>query len=258
MTDSGRPTAAILIIGNEILSGRTQDVNLNYLAKRLTALGIRPAEARVIPDEPDVIIDAVNHCRRRFTYVFTTGGIGPTHDDITSECVARAFGLPIERNADALARLMAMYEKRNMEVTEARLKMADMPVGAHLIDNAISAAPGFRVENVHVLAGIPSVMQSMFETVAESLQGGPVVNSRTVTAYVGEGVVAKPLGDLQVKYPALEIGSYPFYRRDRYGTNLVLRGDDPGVLNAAVDELVAIVDRLGGAPEIDNEEAAAG
>lgn len=254
MTQAARPTAAILIIGNEILSGRTQDINLSYLAKRLTELGVRTAEARVIPDDEGEIIDAIDHCRKRFTYVFTTGGIGPTHDDITSATVAKAFGVPLERNADAVARLTAMFEKRNLEATEARLKMADVPEGAALIENAISAAPGFRMENVHVLAGIPSIMQAMFETVAETLVGGSVMLSRTVTAYVGEGIVAKPLGELQDKYPALEIGSYPFFRKDRYGTSLVLRGDDPAVLETVVGELVTIVDALGGEPEVDAED----
>ncbi|HEX9646659.1 MAG TPA: competence/damage-inducible protein A [Alphaproteobacteria bacterium] len=248
---SSQPTACVLIIGNEILSGRTQDVNLNYIAKRLAECGVRLAEARVIPDQEAAIIDAVNACRAAYDWVFTTGGIGPTHDDITAECIAKAFGVGLEQNAEARALLERQYRERNVELNEARLRMANMPAGALLVDNPVSGAPGFQVGNVFVLAGVPSIMQAMFESAVEHIPGGVPLSSRTVVAYLPEGTLAGPLKELQGEYPDIDMGSYPFYRVGRFGSNLVLRAADEGRLEEAVNKLVACVDRLGGEPQLE-------
>jgi molybdenum cofactor synthesis domain-containing protein len=239
-------TAAVLIIGNEILSGRTKDANLPWLAERLNAIGIRVMEARVVPDIPEAIMAAVNETRSRFDYVFTTGGIGPTHDDITAECIARAFGLKLVLDEEARARLERHYPPGGLN--EARLRMAHVPEGATLIDNPVSAAPGFQIGNVFVLAGVPAVMQAMFECLRHRLTGGRPIRSRTVAAYIGEGVIAKDLGALQARYRDLEIGSYPFARQGRFGASFVVRGTDPEIIAACAEELEAIVRRLGAEP----------
>jgi molybdenum cofactor synthesis domain-containing protein len=247
MSEREAVTACVVIIGNEILSGRTQDVNLKYLGERLNGIGIRLREARVIPDVPEVIVETVNEVRARHDYVFTTGGIGPTHDDITSECVARAFGVPLIRNPEALAILEAHYEPGMLN--EARLRMANTPEGASLLRNPVSAAPGFRIGNVFVMAGVPSIMQAMFDGIAHQLAGGPPMLSRTVVAHLPEGAIAAALGALQERFPALEIGSYPFFRQGRFGTSLVLRGTGADALAAAVAELKIVVRSLGAEPE---------
>jgi molybdenum cofactor synthesis domain-containing protein len=249
-------SAAVLLIGNEILSGRTKDANLNYLARQLTALGIRLREARVVVDETAAIVAAVNECRARYDYVFTTGGIGPTHDDITAAAVAEAFGRPLIRNPEAVRILQDFYRETGRELNEARLHMAETPDGATLIDNPLSRAPGFRVENVFVMAGIPAVMRAMFESVAPSLASGDKVQARTVAAFVAEGDIAKRLGALQERYPALEIGSYPFMREGRFGTSLVLRGTDAALIERAGEELVAEIRALGVEPEAEEGEGA--
>ena len=239
-------TAAVLIVGNEILSGRTQDVNLAYLAKRLNELGIRLREARVVADVEADIVAAVNACRARYDYVFTTGGIGPTHDDITAECVAKAFGLPLIRNPEAVARLERHYEAGMLN--EARLRMANTPEGATLIDNPVSIAPGFQIGNVIVFAGVPRIMQAMFDGIAGRLVGGAPVLSRTVSAAVAEGAIAAGLGDLQRRYPSLDIGSYPYFRQGRFGASFVLRGTEQAQIDAAAMELRALITELGGDP----------
>ncbi|MCI0430383.1 MAG: molybdopterin-binding protein [Rhodospirillales bacterium] len=239
-------TAAVLIIGNEILSGRTKDANLPWLAERLNAIGIRVMEARVVPDVPEAIIAAVNETRARFDCVFTTGGIGPTHDDITSECVARAFGEKLVLNEEARARLERHYPPGGLN--EARLRMAQVPEGAMLIDNPVSAAPGFQIGNVFVLAGVPAIMRVMFEGLEHRLTGGRPMLSRTIAALLGEGVIAKDLGQLQARYQDLEIGSYPFVRQGRFGASLVIRGVDAGRIGACAEELEAIIRRLGAEP----------
>jgi molybdenum cofactor synthesis domain-containing protein len=239
-------TAAVLIIGNEILSGRTKDANLGYIAEALTKLGIRLREARVVSDVEAEIIAAVNECRARYDYVFTTGGIGPTHDDITSAAVARAFGVPLILDPRARALLEPHYPPGGLN--EARLRMAHVPEGADLVLNPVSAAPGFRMGNVFVLAGVPAVMRAMFDGLKGNLRGGPPVLSATVGAYLGEGVVAAGLGALQGRYPALEIGSYPFFRQGRYGASFVLRGTDRGMIDAAAVELRALIRQLGAEP----------
>ncbi len=241
-TEAGR-TAAVIVIGNEILSGRTVDANLPFLARELASLGIALREARIVPDEVAVIAEAVNACRTRYDYVFTTGGIGPTHDDVTAAAVARAFARPLVRHPEAERRLRAWYGEER--INEARLKMADMPEGAALIDNPISTAPGFRIENVYVLAGIPGVARAMFEGLRGGLRGGPAITSRTLTVHAPEGEVAEALAALQRAFPDVEIGSYPFFRFERVGTNIVLRGREAARVAAAWAALVERVEALG-------------
>ncbi len=248
-------TAALCVIGNEILSGRTQDKNLAYIGERLNALGIRLAEVRVVRDDEDAIIEAVRALSERYTYVFTSGGIGPTHDDITTACIAKAFGAAVERNPEAMRRLIAHYANSGVEFNEARRKMADIPVGAELIDNPVSAAPGFIIGNVHVLPGVPRIMQAMFEGLTGRLTGGPPVLSRTVACTIGEGTVAGGLGEIQGRYPDVEIGSYPYFRAGHFGTSLVLRSAAVERLEAAAEEVRALVRSLGGEP-IEAEPAA--
>ena len=240
-------TACVLIIGNEILSGRTQDANLAFLARGLTELGIRLREARVIPDDAGVIVATVNAVRPAFDYVFTTGGIGPTHDDITAQCVADAFGVPLVVHPDAKRLLEAHYPAGHLN--EARLRMAMVPEGAVLLPNPISQAPGFRIGNVFVLPGVPSIMQGIFEQLKHRLEGGPRVLSRSVTCRLGEGVLAQDLGRLQARWSDLEIGSYPYFRRGDFGVTLVLRGTDRTRLDAATEELRALIRALGGEPQ---------
>ncbi len=236
MDSSQQPaSAALVIIGNEILSGRTVDANLPYLARELNALGIPLLEARVVPDIEERIVEAVNACRVRYTYLFTTGGIGPTHDDITAASIARAFGRRLVRHPEAERRLRAYYPPE--KINEARLKMAEMPEGAELIDNPISTAPGFRVENVFVLAGIPRVMRAMFEGIRHQLQGGPPILSRTLTLLAAEGDVALLLAEIQEAFPSVEIGSYPFFTFDRPGTSVVFRSRDAAACEAAFRRL---------------------
>lgn len=237
-------TAAALIIGNEILSGRTKDANLGYLATRCTELGIRLREARVVADVPEEIVRAVNECRARYDYVFTTGGIGPTHDDITADAVAKAFGVGIDHHPDAVRLLTDYFASINREVNEARMRMARVPDGASLIKNAVSIAPGFRIENVFVMAGVPKIMQAMLDALAPQLARGTPMQSRTVTVLGGEGDIAKPLGEIQTRYPAVIIGSYPFEGQGGFCSNLVLRSRDEAALAAALAEVQAMADAL--------------
>jgi molybdenum cofactor synthesis domain-containing protein len=244
MTDTRIVTAAVLVIGDEILSGRTKDANMGFLAERLTGLGIRLREARVVPDVPEEIVAAVNALRARYDHVFTTGGIGPTHDDITAECIARAFGVPLLRHPEAVRRLEAHYEAG--QLNEARLRMANVPEGGTLIDNPVSAAPGFRIGNVYVMAGVPRIMQAMFDGIAPTLAGGDKVLSRTVTCDLGEGMIAAGLGAIAAEYPDLSVGSYPYFRAGKFGTSLVLRGTDAVRLSTATEAVRVLVVSLGG------------
>ena len=239
MPSAPQPTAALLIIGNEILSGRTQDANLNYLAKTLGGIGIRLAECRVVPDIEAKIIEAVNALRQAYDYVFTSGGIGPTHDDITSATVAKAFGVKLVRHLEAEARLTKHYKPEDLN--EARLKMADVPEGAKLIDNPVSAAPGFFIENVYVMAGVPRIMQAMLDSIKGSLKGGARTISRTVSASITEGYIAQELSAIQEAFPAVEIGSYPFIRDGKLGVSLVSRGTDADTLEQVVVAIRALV-----------------
>jgi molybdenum cofactor synthesis domain-containing protein len=250
-TNAPAPTAAILIIGNEILSGRTQDTNLNWIAGRLTAKGIRLAEARVVPDVEDEIVAAVRALSTRCTYVFTTGGIGPTHDDITAEAMAKAFGRTLIVDSQAAARLERHYGEGN--VTPARLRMARIPEGASLIDNPVSAAPGFRIENVFVMAGVPAIMRAMVDGIVPTLAGGPVVLARSIACQIAESVLAEPLGAIQVLHPDVDIGSYPWFRAGRSGVSLVARGTDAKLLDDVAEEISRMVRLLGGEPVVEEQ-----
>lgn len=251
MTDTAvpSPTAAVLIIGNEVLSGRTKDANLSHIAAALTGIGVPVREARVVPDVEEEIIAALDTLRRRYTYVFTTGGIGPTHDDITAACVAKAFGVPLERNAEAVGRLARHYNDPAM-LNEARLRMANIPAGAVLIDNPISQAPGFRIENVHVLAGVPRIMQAMLDGLLPKLQGGPAIHARTVSCALGEGAIAADLAAIQGRFPTVDIGSYPYFRHGFFGVSLVVRGTDETAVEAATTDIAAMVAALGDTPAV--------
>jgi molybdenum cofactor synthesis domain-containing protein len=231
------PTAAVLLIGDEILSGRTKDKNLGFIADYLTVLGIDLKEARIVPDIEDEIVQAVNALRKRYTYVFTTGGIGPTHDDITADAVAKAFGVEIDHHPEAVEILLAHFKTIGREPNEARLRMARTPKGASLIANTVSKAPGFQMGNVFVMAGIPKVMNAMMEEVAPRLQRGTPVISHMVTIQGGEGDVAKPLKEIQERFPQVIIGSYPFESPQGFATNLVLRSRDQASLASAVNEV---------------------
>lgn len=231
------PKAAMLVIGDEILSGRTRDSNMHHLAKELTRVGIDLAEARVVSDDAEAIIHAVRALSVRFDAVFTSGGIGPTHDDITAECVARAFDTPISIRDDARALLAAHYERAGAELNEARLRMARIPDGATLIDNPVSVAPGFTIGNVHVMAGVPAVFEAMVASVLPTLSGGSPLLSQSLRIERGEGEIAGPLADLAEAYPDLSIGSYPYVSNGIYGANIVIRGHDGAQVDAAMTRL---------------------
>lgn len=246
MDSQDTPTAAMIVIGDEILSGRTQDTNLNYLARFLGTLGIDLKEARVVPDVEAEIVAAVNALRVWHDHVFTTGGIGPTHDDITADAIARAFGVSIDYHPEALALIGARYKPG--ELNEMRKRMARIPAGASLIYNSVSAAPGFQIENVFVMAGVPMIMRAMLEDVAPRLKRGSLVHTAAVTAKVAEGQIAGSLAEIQKSHPKVAIGSYPFYREDGYGTQLVVRGRDPLEVAAAADAIEETVKATGSMP----------
>lgn len=239
-------TAAVIIIGNEVLSGRTVDANLSFLAKALNEAGVRVREARIIPDDEAVIVSTVNACREAFDYVLTTGGIGPTHDDITSASIAKAFGVPLERNRQAMRALEQHYQPG--EFNEARRKMADIPEGASLIANPVSTAPGFQIGNVFVLPGVPMIMRAMFDGIRPRLRGGEPVLSRSIAAYTTEGAIAAGLGRIQAAHGDVEIGSYPFVRSGRFGVSLVARGTSGESLDAVADEIKALIRAVGETP----------
>ncbi|GLS29438.1 molybdenum cofactor synthesis domain-containing protein [Mesorhizobium albiziae] len=237
-------TAAMLVIGDEILSGRTKDKNIGHLADVMTAIGIDLKEVRIVPDEEDEIVAAVNAVRARYAYVFTTGGIGPTHDDITADSISRAFGVPCEYDAKAYAMMEASYASRGMEFTDARKRMARMPRGADHIDNPVSLAPGFRIGNVHVMAGVPSIFQAMLDNVVPTLKTGAKLLSATVHCPLGEGMIGGPLADIQKAHPDTIIGSYPKYLDGTFWTELVVRARTKEALDAARAEVEAMVLRL--------------
>ncbi len=238
------PTAAVLLIGNEVLSGRTKDKNLGFIADYLSALGIELMEARVVADDEADIVAAVNALRARYTYVFSTGGIGPTHDDITADCMAKAFGVGISHHPEAVAILTAYFKEMGREANEARMRMARVPEGGALIDNPISKAPGFRIGNVFVIAGIPKIMQAMMNSLASQLVKGAVAKSVTIEFQGGEGDVAKPLGEIQGRNSKVTIGSYPFETPQGFATNLVLRSRDDAALEAAAKDVEVLAAAL--------------
>jgi len=225
------PGAALLVIGNEILSGRTRDANVQALGSALGAIGIRLREVRIVEDREASIVAAVDALRTHYDYVFTTGGIGPTHDDITTDAVGAAFGRDVRHDPTAVELLTRYYGPA--EATETRLRMARVPVGATLLDNPVSAAPGFRLDNVFVLPGVPRIVQGMLPGVLATLPGGPPIVSRAVTAWVRESDVAHELADVQARHPTLDVGSYPFARDGRFGTVLVVRGNDAAAVITA-------------------------
>jgi molybdenum cofactor synthesis domain-containing protein len=242
MNGASQPTACVMIIGNEILSGKTQDANLQFLGLELAKLGIKLVAARVVRDEPEMIVAELNECRAKYTYVFTTGGIGPTHDDITAECVARAFGVPMTLDADAVERL----RRGRVELNEARLKMARVPQGATLIDNPVSHAPGFRIGNVFVYAGIPAIMRAMFAASVPMLTRGAEIVSASIDVYAREGDLAEPLERIARAHADVEIGSYPFARDGRFGATLVVRGTDSATVERVLEEIVGVMVALAG------------
>ena len=245
---SSSPTAAVLVIGDEILSGRTQDTNTSYIARFLGSLGIDLKEARVVPDIEDEIVAALNALRARYSYVFTTGGIGPTHDDITADAVAKAFGVGIDYHPEALAMLAARYANP-ADFNEMRKRMARIPFTAELVKNSASTAPGFQIGNVFVMAGVPIIMRAMLEDIAPKLERGALVHTATVQARIGEGKIAAGLQTIQKNYPDLAIGSYPYYREDGFGVQLVARGRDAVKVEAAAGEIETLIRREGTEPE---------
>jgi molybdenum cofactor synthesis domain-containing protein len=237
------PTAAMLVIGDEILSGRTKDANLVFLAEQLADAAIDLKEVRVVADEHSDIVDAVRALSKRWDHVFTSGGIGPTHDDITADAIATAFDVAIDVRDDARALLEAHYQKNNIELNTARLRMARIPEGAKLIDNPVSVAPGFSMKNVHVMAGVPAVFQAMVATVLPEMTGGDPVISRTVRVDKPEGEIAEKLGVIAEVHSSVSIGSYPFIQNSRFGSNIVFRCSDVTKLdNAVVDFMAAFPD----------------
>lgn len=246
-------TACVVVIGNEVLSGRTRDANVQMLGGGLANLGIRLNEVRIIRDDIPTIVDTVNMLRRQYDYVFTTGGIGPTHDDLTTEAIAKAFGVAIERHPEAVSRLQRHYQ--STDLSEARLKMAGIPVGASLVDNPVSAAPGFRLENVFVMAGIPRIAEAMFAGLKNELVGGAPVYARAVTGWMGESLLADALTAIQGRYPDCDLGSYPFVRDSRFGTTIVARGTDEARLDLALAEVAEAMRRLGADPEFIDHSA---
>jgi len=241
---TGEVTAGVIIIGNEVLSGRTQDVNLAYMGKQLDALGIRIMESRVIPDIEQTIIDTVNHFRETYSYVFTTGGIGPTHDDITSAAIAKTFKVDLEKNSEAVRALEKYYAPSG--INEARMKMANIPEGAKLIDNPLSGAPGYQMENVFVMAGVPAIMRLMFDGITDRLVGGDPIITFNVATNIGEGVFADGLSKLQDEYSDISIGSYPYFKQRKLGVNLVMRSTDLDRLEDLKVKLIAMITDLGG------------
>jgi molybdenum cofactor synthesis domain-containing protein len=236
-------TAAVLIIGDEILSGRTQDVNLNAIARFLGTLGVDLKEARVVGDDEDEIVAAVNELRGRYDYLFTTGGIGPTHDDITADCVAKAFGVTLYEHPEIIEMMSARF---GGELNAARRRMARVPEGGSLVKNPVNGPPGFQIGNVFVLAGVPQIMRGMLEDIGHRLKTGAVVIARTVRIDgSGEGAIAAPLEAVAKAHPDLSLGSYPFFSPEGYGSNLVIRGRDPDEVEATIAELTRALREAG-------------
>jgi molybdenum cofactor synthesis domain-containing protein len=243
LASTDRVTCAVLIIGDEILSGRTQDTNLRDIAKYFGAHGVDIAEARVVGDIEAEIVETLNHLRARYDYVVTTGGIGPTHDDITADCVALAFGVKLYEHPDIIAMMTTRWQG---ELTPARRRMARVPEGGSLVKNPVNGPPGFQIGNVFVLAGVPQIMRGMLQDIGHRLKGGAVVVSKTVRIEgTGEGVLAAPLEAVAKRHPALSLGSYPFFGPDGYGSSLVIRGRDPFEVDATVLELIKDLEAIG-------------
>lgn len=240
------PTASILVIGDEILSGRTRESNMHFLAIELSKVGIDLKEVRIVGDYKPAIISAVRTLSASFDFVFTSGGIGPTHDDITSECMAEAFNLPIDINEDARNKLEDYYRGLGKKLNSARLRMARIPKGAKLIKNSVSVAPGFSIENVHVMAGVPKVFQAMVSSILKSLKSGTPTLSKTLKLFLAEGEIAALLEKLSSEYPKLSVGSYPFVKSGKFGVNIVVRGDNSKLIDQFINNLEAKIEELNG------------
>ena len=255
MTETKTVTACLMLIGNELLSGRTQDKNLAFIAKGLNAMGIQLRAAYVIPDIRETIIETLNKARAEFDYVFTTGGIGPTHDDITSECVAAAFGVGMFRDPDTVKLMTDRVEARGDVMNEARLRMATFPEGAEMLKNEISAAPGYKVENVFVMAGVPRIMQAMFGEAKQHLTGGQKVLARGLAIDLGEGTIADGLAGVQARYRDIDIGSYPQMRGGGgFRGSIVLRGTAADMLDRAHADVMQVMRDLGGNPVVEDPD----
>lgn len=239
-------TAALLIIGNEILSGRTQDKNLNYIANRLNELGIKFCEARVIPDIAEEIIEATNDLRKKYSYLFTTGGIGPTHDDITTENISKAFNVDMICHPEARKLLEEYYHDRQDDLNEARLRMANTPEGAELIPNPLTAAPGYKKDNVFVLAGVPSIMRVMFDFATKHLETGSIMHSESISCDLVEGDIAETLGKIQNEFPDTEIGSYPFTNNGTYAVSVVIRSFNEDSIKKSAEQIRELIKEKGG------------
>jgi len=237
-------TASVIIIGNEILSGRTQDLNISYIGKNLEKLGIVLAEVIIIPDDEAIIIDKVKHYSENYDYVFTTGGIGPTHDDITAASIAKAFNVKLFRDPEAVACMERYYDPGTL--TEARLKMADIPEGASLIDNPVSGAPAFQINNVFVLAGVPSIMQAMFDALVDRLVSGPPILTASVCTNLTESKLAEGMTKIQNQCEEVSIGSYPYFKRGKLGVNIVLRSIDRKLLMKQTNLIEGLINEIGG------------
>lgn len=246
--------SAIVVIGNEILSGRTKDTNTPWISEKLQEHGVVLGEVRIIPDIEESIVTTINELRPRFDYIFTTGGIGPTHDDVTAECIAKAFGTTLERNKEAFDILEEHYGLEAL--TPPRAKMSMIPVGAKLIPNPVTAAPGFIMENVFVMAGVPRIMQAMLDHIMREIHTGKRILSNTVTCGLAESVVATELGALQEQFPEIQMGSYPHYRAGVLGLSLVTRGSDEARLEEATQKIVELIQELGGTPRLLSIETA--
>lgn len=237
-------TAAIIIIGSEVISGRTQDLNVQFMAQRLDQLGIGLKEVRIISDDENMIVETVNALRPKYNYIFTTGGIGPTHDDITSSSIAKAFNLPLVRDP----KIVELILKRNPKAVPASFRMADVPEGASLVGNPVTQIPGFQIENVYVFAGIPSVMRGMFTSIEETLVKGVPTLTKTINCHMRESYLADGLSTIQNKFKDVEIGSYPYQIESDWHVNVVIRAKDPQPLNAATQNIVDLIQELGGKP----------
>ncbi len=240
----------MIVIGNEVLSGRTKDKNIGWVAEKLNSVGIDLIEARIIRDNQDVIISTIQELSKKVDYIFTSGGIGPTHDDITTVAIAKAFRIQVKKNKEALRRLEEHYKGTGIELNSARLKMADIPLGAKLIDNPVSAAPGFNIKNVYVMAGVPKIMQAMLDGVIKTIKNGSKTMSISIGCNIGEGNIAKGLEKIETSQKNIEIGCYPWFRAGLAGTNVVIRSMDKQACAQAAEKVKFLIKEFGGEPQI--------
>ena len=240
----------MIVIGNEVLSGRTKDKNISWVAEKLNSIGINLIEARIIRDNQDVIISTIQELSKKVDYIFTSGGIGPTHDDITTVAIAKAFRIQVKKNKEALRRLEEHYNGTGIELNSARLKMADIPLGAKLIDNPVSAAPGFNVKNVYVMAGVLKIMQAMLDGVIKTIKNGSKTISISIGCNIGEGNIAKGLEKIEHSQKNIEIGCYPWFRAGLAGTNVVIRSMDKQACAEAAEKVKFLIKEFGGEPQI--------